>query len=249
MPKRLIVFMFALCLLPTGSAVAQAVPYAVPAPDEGWRITIYPVLAWIPSGIEININLPPTNADGGLLGDIIDSRFDGAFLGGFSAAKGAWRMDVNGLWAAVGGDRVETPVFTVDADVIYLHGTGGRKIVKDLYGTAGFRRLAVKYSVVADSLGSFERKPGVWDPLVGLGWHTERRHYEVHSEFEVGGFGVGADLEVAASFRADWKPIPHFGFTGGYQFLYFKISDDALGRPFTVKQTLHGPIVGVGFYF
>ena len=41
----------------------------------------------------------------------------------------------------------------------------------------------------------------------------------------------------------------HFGITGGYQFLYFKISDDALGRPFTVKQTLHGPIVGLGLYF
>ena len=61
MPMRLTVLLFALCLLPTGSAVAQAVPYAVPAPDEGWRITIYPVLAWIPSGIEIDINLPPTN--------------------------------------------------------------------------------------------------------------------------------------------------------------------------------------------
>ena len=46
----------------------------------------------------------------------------------------------DGLWAAVGGDRLETPVFTVDADVIYLHATGGRKIVKDLYATGGVRR-------------------------------------------------------------------------------------------------------------
>jgi hypothetical protein len=246
---RVTVLLTALCLLPTGSALAQSVPQAVPAPDEGWRITIYPVLAWIPSGIDIDLSLPPTDADGGLLGDIIDSRFDGAFLGGFSAAKGAWRMDVNGLWAAVGGDRLETPVFTVDADVIYLHATGGVRMVKDLYAIGGVRRLAVKYNIVSEALAPFERKPGVWDPLVGLGWHTERRHFEVHSEFEVGGFGAGADLEVAASLRADWKPIPHFGITGGYQFLYFKISDTVLGREFTVKQTLHGPMVGVGLYF
>ena len=109
--------------------------------------------------------------------------------------------------------------------------------------------MAVKYNIDAESLDPFERKPGVWDPMVGLGWHTERRSFEVHSEFEVGGFGVGADLEVAASLRADWKPIPHFGFTGGYQFLYFKISDTVLGREFTVKQTLQGPMVGVGLYF
>ena len=249
MPIRITVLLTALCLsLPTGSAVAQP-PQAVPAPDEGWRITIYPVLAWIPSGIDIDLNLPPTDADGGLLGDIIDSRFDGAFLGGFSAARGAWRLDVNGLWAAVGGDRTQTPVFTVDADVIYLHASGGRKIVKDLYAIGGFRRLAVKYNVDAEALDPFERKPGVWDPMVGLGWHTERRHFEVHSEFEVGGFGVGSDLEVAVSLRADWKPVRHFGFTGGYQFLYFKISDTRLGRELTVKQTLQGPMVGVGFYF
>ena len=125
MPKRLIVFMFALCLLPTGSAVAQAVPYAVPAPDEGWRITIYPVLAWVPSGIETDLSLPPSDGDAGFAGEIVDSRFDGAFLGGFSAAKGAWRIDADGLWAAFGGDRLELPVFTVDADVIYLHVSGG----------------------------------------------------------------------------------------------------------------------------
>ena len=88
----------------------------------------------------------------------------------------------------------------------------------------------MKYDIDADALDPFERKPGVWDPIVGLGWHTERRTCEVHPIFEGGGFGVGADLELAASLRADWKPIPHFGFTGGYQFLYFKISDTVLGR-------------------
>ena len=249
MPTRLIILLLALCLLPTGSAVAQTVPYAVPAPDEGWRITIYPVLAWIPSGIETDLSLPPSGGDDGFAGEIIDSRLDGAFLGGFSAAKGAWRIDADGLWAAFGGDRLELPVFTVDADVIYLHFSGGRRLFKDLYATAGVRRFAVKYDIDADAFGSFERKPGVWDPLIGLGWHTQGRTFEWHAIFEGGGFGAGADVDLAASARADWKPIPHFGITGGYQFLYFKISDTTQGRPFTVKQTLHGPIVGLGFYF
>ena len=53
-------------------------------------------------------------------------------------------MEANGLWAAVGGDRLELPVLKVDVDAIYFHATGGVKIVKDLYLTAGVRRLALK---------------------------------------------------------------------------------------------------------
>ena len=78
---------------------------------------------------------------------------------------------------------------------------------------------------------------------------TWRRNFEVHAIVEGGGFGVGSDVEVATSFRLDWKPIPHFGITGGYQFLYFNVDDTVLGQEFRVKQTLHGPLAGVGFYF
>jgi hypothetical protein len=218
-----------------------------------WNFTIYPVLAWVPSGIEIDVDIPPVGGgeggDAGISGKIVDSQFDGAFLGGFSATNQVWRVDADGLWAAVGGDRVERPRFTVDVDVVYFHVSGGRRVVKDLYATAGVRRLALKYDILALDEYRFERKPGVWDPLVGLGWHTIRDRWEFHGTTEVGGFGVGTDIEVAASARFDWKPFTHFGLTGGYQWLYFKVEDDVRSRPFTVKQTLHGPIVGLGLYF
>lgn len=244
MSKHVPLLLIVLCLLlPARPAVAQS-------DDEGWRISIYPVLAWIPTGIDIDLNVPPSDdVDGGFIGQIVESRFDGAYLGGFSAAKGGWRMDVDGLWAAVGGDRVQLPRFTVDADLIYFHAVAGPRIVKDLYATGGVRRIAVKYVIEVDALGRFERKPGVWDPIVGLGWHTQRPHWEVHAIFEGGGFGVGSDVELSTSFRADWKPIPHFGVTAGYQFLYFKIEDTRRDRLLEVKQTLQGPIVGIGFYF
>jgi hypothetical protein len=245
MSRYAIALLTALCLLlPAGSAVAQTAP-----DDDGWRISIYPVLAWIPSGIDIDLSLPPSDVDGGFAGEIVESRFDGAFLAGFSVDKAGWRLDFDGMWAAVGGDREQRPTFSVDADVIYFHVTGGRKIVKDLYATAGVRRFALKYVIDVDAVGVFERKPGVWDPIVGLAWHTQRPKYEVHALFEGGGFGAGSDVELATSFRADWKPIPHFGITAGYQFLYFKIEDERRGRALQVKQTLQGPIVGIGFYF
>jgi hypothetical protein len=235
----------ALCALMAPRTVSAQVP------DDGWRVSVYPVLVWVPLGIGIDVNLPPTDGGGGpdFGGEIIDGRFDGAFMGGVSAAKGAWRIDLDGMWAAVGGDRPERPTLTVDVDAIYGHASGGRKILPDLYVTAGVRRFALDYDIVLNGR-EFSRKPGVWDPLIGVGWHRlAGNKLELHATFEGGGFGVGADTDVASTFRLDWKPATHFGLTGGYTFLYFKISDEALGRTFTVKQTLHGPIVGIGLYF
>ena len=150
------------------------------------------------------------------------------------------------MWAAFGGDRPERPFLRVDVDAIYFHFTGGVKVVKDLYITGGVRRLALKYNVALGDLPEFERKPGVWDPLVGLGWHSYYNKLEVHATFEGGGFGVGTDVEYAGAFRLDWKPLSHFGLTGGYNYLYFKVSDERANRTFIVKQTLHGPAVGIG---
>ena len=83
------------------------------------------------------MDVPPFDDDtGGGAGEIIDSRFDGAFLGGFYASKGLFRVDADGMWAAVGGDPAELPELAVDADVIF-DVTGGVKLVKDLYAVAG----------------------------------------------------------------------------------------------------------------
>jgi hypothetical protein len=213
------------------------------------KVTIYPVFAWIPTGLEIDVDVPPFEGGAGGEAEIIDSRFDGAFLGGISVAKGLWRIDADGMWAGVGGDRTERPVLRVDADVIYFHATGGIRVAPDLYVTGGVRRLALKYDVQFAEQPSFQRKPGVWDPLVGLGYHRQGERFEVHATFDGGGFGVGADVDLSGTFRVDWKPVSHFGLTAGYSFLHFKVEDEVVGRAFTVKQTMHGPIVGIGLYF
>ena len=71
----------------------------------------------------------------------------------------------------------------------------------------------------------------------------------LHVTGEGGGFGVGADVDLAASVRADLKIVKHFGVTLGYTALYLKLSDTVAERTFEVKQTLHGPVLGLGFYF
>jgi hypothetical protein len=244
---RLIVLV-TLCLF-GGGAAAYAQTAQDATTNEGWSISAYPVLVWVPFGIEIDVDIPPDDGDDGGSGSILESRFDGAFFGGLTASNGVWRIEGYGIWAAFGGDRLETPLLAVDLDLLYGEGKIGRRIAPEFYVTGGVRRVALKYDISLGDLPSLSRKPGVWDPLVGVGWHRVREKLEWHAAVDVGGFGAGSDLDVGGGFRLDWKPVRHFGFAAGYNFLYLKLSDDKAGRTVTVEPTVHGPTVGIGLYF
>jgi hypothetical protein len=241
---RPLVLAVAILLMTAGPGLAQS------ASDE-WKVVLYPIYAWVPLGLDIDVDVAPLpdGGGGGGGGKIVDSRFDGAYFGGLSVTGPRFRVDADGLWAAVGGDRPENPFLEVDVDAIYFHVTGGVRVVDDLYVTAGVRRLALKYNVRIGDQPDFERKPGLWDPLVGLAWHRVGEKLEVHVIGEGGGFGVGTDVELSGGVRLDWKPFTHFGFTGGYNFMYVKLSNTRDRREFTVKQTMHGPALGIGIYF
>jgi hypothetical protein len=236
------IVIFVVCVAASGVASAQT-------PGDGWNVGVYPVFAWIPSSIDIDVELPPDG--GGNLGSIAESRFDGAYLGGFYASKGWFRGDADVVWAAIGGDRPDRPEFSVDLDLIYFHATGGVRLVPGLYATAGVRRIALKYDIRVIDFPNFERKPGIWDPVVGLGYHFEGegRPIEVHATFEAGGFGVGSEEEYGVMGRIDWKPFRHFGLTAGYNFLHFRLTDTVRDREMKVRQSVHGPVVGIGLYF
>ena len=241
-----------LACLATGNAVAHAQTTTPATSNENdWKFAIYPVLAWLPVSIDMNITVPPGDggATGGESGQIVEGRFDGAFFGGLAATNGVWRIESFGMWAAVGGDRPERPSLVVDLDIIYGDVKIGRRIAPDVYLSGGVRRLAFDYDVTLGDLPRLSRKPGIWDPIIGVGWHRIGRKVEWHASVDGGGFGVGADVDVSASARVDWKPLRVFGLTAGYNFLYLKVSDTVAGRDITLKPTLHGPMAGIGFYF
>ncbi len=153
------------------------------------------------------------------------------------------------MWAAFGGDRVDVPSLTVDVGFIYGHGSVGRKLYKELFVSGGVRRIAVKYDVTIADVPEFTSKPGLWDPLVGVAWHHVGDKLEAHGLLEVGGFGVGSDSEVGASFRLDWKPVRHFGLTAGYNHTRLKFSHELDGKTLEATQTLSGPLLGIGLVF
>jgi hypothetical protein len=250
MPLIRIVCLAALCTVGWAqAALAQSLPSQTDQND--WKIAVYPILAWVPLTIDIDVSIPPIGGggDSGGSGQILDGRFDGAFFGGLATTNNVWRIEGYGLWAAVGGDRPDRPFMQVDVDLIYGDAKLGRRIARDLYVKGGVRRLALDYGVTLGDLPRLSRKPGVWDPIVGIGWHRVGETAEWHANFDGGGFGVGADVDLGASVRVDWKPIPHFGLTAGYNFLYMKVSDTVASRDITLKLTLHGPAAGIGFYF
>jgi hypothetical protein len=218
------------------------------------KVSVYPILLWVPA-FTATTTVPafpdlPNGPDlpGG--SGSTSTSFDGAALAGFSLEKASWRVDADGIWAALATQR-ERPLLNVDLDLLYGHVSGGVKIYKDLYLTAGVRRVALKYDIqLADRPQHFVRKPGIWDPLIGVGWHSALgSRWVLRITAEGGGFDVGADVDLAGAVRADWKIVKHVGLTFGYSVLYLELKDTVLERTFEVKQTLHGPIIGVGLYF
>jgi hypothetical protein len=248
-PLTRIVIITAACVIAlSDTARAQSAAQGV-ATEDGWRFALYPIFAWVPIDIGIDVDVPPGNGDGGEAGQILESRFDGAFFGGLTAYTENWRIEGYGIWAAFGGDRLERPFLTVDVDLIYGDARVGRRVAPDLFLTGGVRRVALDYDITLGDLPNFSRKPGVWDPLIGIGWHRIGPTIEWHASFEGGGFGVGADVDLGASVRVDWKPLRHFGLAAGYNFLYLKVTDSIAGRTVVIEPTIHGPSLGLGIYF
>jgi hypothetical protein len=64
-----------------------------------------------------------------------------------------------------------------------------------------------------------------------------------------GGFGVGSDVDVTATGRAEWQFVRHFGLSMGYGGMHFSQSKTIASQTFSISPTLHGPIMGLGIFF
>ena len=213
------------------------------------QVVIYPVLGWAPI-FGANVHLPDTPSTPGGGSGSTDRSFNGAALFGFTIQKNNWYGAADVLWAGMSASR-SNPLVKTDLNAIYGEGQVGYKFYKDLYFTGAFRRIALDYKVTLGSFPQFERKPGVWDPLIGLMWNQQlNKKWKLRLGTEGGGFGVGSEVDFSASGMADWQFAKHFGVTFGYALLHLKVSDtDRLGHTFTATSNLNGPTFGFGIYF
>lgn len=220
-----------------------------------WKITIFPVYGWAPVlGASMNVPTVPDNGVGGTIPDVhpsakVSGSFDGAALAGFRVEKNGFSTSASGLWAGLSADR-SNPHASLDFDVLYGQIMGGYEVFHNLSLEGGVRRMALKITANVDGYPSVQRKPGVWDPLVGLSYKiVPGRKWRINVHADGGGFGVGSDSDVGLSGTAEWRFARHFGLTFGYAALHFKITDGVGNQELSIQQTMHGPVFGFGIYF
>jgi hypothetical protein len=247
---------------------ADADPQPSPAPHNAavedrwkdpsdWQISIYPVFAWAPIfGISTR-ELPssPGGGGGGGIGDLLppsstSSSLNGAAFAGFRVEKNKWSTDGTFLWAGLSSERESNPFARISVDAIFGQLMVGREIVPDLFLEGGFRRVALSVSLRLGDFPTVSGKPGVWDPLVGLTYRRQlTKKWKVLAHADGGGFGVGSDVDIAATARAEWQFARHFGLAMGYGLLHLDITRTVAQRSLDIKQTMNGPIFGFGIYF
>ena len=118
----------------------------------------------------------------------------------------------------------------------------------NLYVEGGIRRLSLDLHAKVETsrqpfprlLGSLSSVSLTVDSLAESGESNPRRWR---------GFGVGSDVDVTATARAEWQFARHFGIAMGYGGMHFSDSDTVQGRTLTISPTLHGPIFGLGIFF
>ena len=218
-----------------------------------WKVAIYPVYLWLPIfGAHIDVPAVPSNP--GVSSGDASSSFNGAGFAAFEIQKSRWVIDGAFLLASISADNTN-PTVNVGMHIKYGEFTGGREILKDLSLEGGVRRMAFNINATVGANPEVRRQVGVWDPIVGLTWRRQLgKKWMLRGHVDGGGFGVGSDVTLAGSLRADWRFAKHFGVAFGAAALYFDISDTVvdktgLKRTLVARQTLYGPILGFGIYF
>jgi hypothetical protein len=221
-------------------------------------IVIYPILAWAPifgaSAILPRVpDLPglPGSGPGSGSGESgsASGSLNAAAALGVGIEKDKWLFTAQVLWAGLSG-TAERPNVKITSDVVFSDMIGGRQIYKGLAVVGGVRRIAFDVGVQLGDLPEFSRKPGVWDPLVGIDWRQDLgRKWTTRLEVVGGGFGVGSDVDTSAKIRFEWRFASHVQLSLGYGVLYLKESIGVGDRTFKFTETLNGPEIGIGIGF
>jgi hypothetical protein len=232
--------------LTTDGEASTPPPEAPDKPTEkpyGWHIAIYPALAWAPI-FGSSVTLPGQPSPSGST----SSSLNGLFAAGARFERGRWSADTMFMWAALSAER-QNPLVGLNLDLVLWDVMAGRQILPNLYIEGGVRSLALDIHATVGSL-SASRSPTYWDPLIGLTYRRELgRKWRILVHGDGGGFGVGSDVDLSATARAEWQFARHFGIAMGYAGMHLSDSNTVNGKTLKISPTLHGPTFGLGVFF
>jgi hypothetical protein len=256
--KKLVALAVVALLGASSAALAQA-PNAKPAGgNNGWDVSVYPILAYLPvMGINVRLpDAPPCAAcpPGTPPESSADSGLSGAAFFGFRVEKS--RFAVEGVFNYAGLDATKSSPFAdVNLKILAANFKGGFMVVKDLYVEAGARYVGLKVTAAVLTYPEVSWEPGRWGPLVGVTYHPQlAKRWRLQSHLDWIGLGGGAYSAVSGQARAEWEPIKHFLVTAGYGFSKEKINGSIETAKYGnedihLDYTLHGPVLGIGFHF
>ena len=213
--------------------------------DWHYRLTPY---AWVPSlntDLDIGPN-PPAESETSLL-DVLDFAF---LLTGEVH---------NGDWGLIG----EFNYLSLSNDATYAGGRFGADISLDgtMIGVAlqkrvhsssdgnadffvGLRHWSLDAEIDFDRLPTASRSIDFTDPILGIkGNRNINEKWFVSGLAEIGGFGIGSDLQWELVARAGYRLSDSWNAAIGYRHLVLDFDDDNL----VMKATMTGPFVAVDF--
>jgi hypothetical protein len=239
-----------LALLACGSAQAQE--------TTDWEVQITPY-AWM-SGLSGDLGtipgLPASSVDLSF-GDVLED-LDVAGMLMASARNGPWVILLDTTFVRtsssekLGGvvfDRVE-----IESETTNLALAVGRTIAQtpqssvDAYLGARAWWLTNTFDLrgVGGGKSSRTERANWIDPLVGIaGRYSASDRWDLFGNAEVGGFGVGADLEWSVMAGATYSVTETFGVSVGWR--YLAVDYDKDGIVYDVSQS--GPVLGATFRF
>ena len=244
-----------LILLFSGArAAGQGTPTTTTAQEKPRWNVFYPLVVWLPL-YGVDATLPASSPCAGCASETPEGSgsstgLSGAWFGGVRL-EFAERFVVlaNYNYAGLTASR-ETPFFKADVQLSMATIMGGVRVCGPVFVEAGARYHGLDASFTIRTFPTVDWKPGGWSPALGAGFRTAMRNeWRVYGNLDWSGVGSSDLTTTNAEARVEWRPWAHFAVTGGYGFAHIRWDGQIRGEPIKIRQTIHGPTIGVGIPF
>jgi hypothetical protein len=234
-------------------ALVSVSPASAQSANDGWKTTIYPIYLWAPLfGADVRLPERPSCSgcsDTVVPGGHVDSSFNGAAFFGARVDHRRFFAEADLLWAGMEASA-DRPVLKLKVSTVLGGARAGVAIAPHLYIDAGVRRFALDIRATALQFEEVQWKPGVWEPTLGAAYNPMlSKSVRLFLQGDYGGIGSDTHSTSTLTARIEWQPVAHFSLTGGYGYLRLSADGTLVNKPISLKQTLHGPIIGIGIPF
>jgi hypothetical protein len=236
----------ALTIAIAGLLLPAAWPKQASAEDWSFQITPY---IWTP-GLDTSLKVgpnPPVDGSTSIL-DILD----GAFLIGGRVTQDRWSAFGEMNYLSL-GDDIAPNIEVLDASWSLEGVMGSLSLGYAIHETArtrtevfgGVRAWSLDVETEVRSLRASVTR--TWtDPIVGARVETDLSdRVTLAGLVDVGGFGVGSDLQWEALAEVSWSMTDRIALVAGYRYLKLDFDDDGL----VLDMTMSGPFLAVTFGF